>query len=139
MNAIHPTTLIRIYDHFADAQQAYSALLANGFAAHAVQLDTVGDEAGTVQGKAAWSGMFRLVVTVRQAGERERAHAIVQPWGGSDIEQRTARHAGRQRAGDGKGDSRHNSGRDGRADGRGDGGSSNRGEGRGDDGQAAPR
>ncbi|APA69751.1 MULTISPECIES: hypothetical protein [unclassified Janthinobacterium] len=102
MNAIHPTTLIRIYDHFADAQQAYSALLANGFPTHAVQLDTVGDEAGTVQGKAAWSGMFRLVVTVRHAEERQRAHAIVQPWGGSDIEQRTASHAGRRRAGDGK-------------------------------------
>ena len=86
--------LIRIFDHFADAQQARSALLEQGFPPHAVDLDTVGDEAGPVQGKAAWRGMFRLVVAVRHAQERERAHAILQTHGGSDIEQRTASHGG---------------------------------------------
>lgn len=86
--------LIRIFDHFAAAQQARSALLEQGFPPHAVELDTVGDEAGPVQGKAAWRGMFRLVVAVRHAQERERAHAILQTHGGSDIEQRTARHGG---------------------------------------------
>ena len=86
--------LIRIFDHFADAQQARSALLEQGFPPHAVELDTVGDEAGPVQGKAAWRGMFRLVVAVRHAQERERAAAILQTHGGSDIEQRTASHGG---------------------------------------------
>ena len=85
--------LIRIFDHFSDAQQARSALLDAGFAAHAVQLDTVDDEAVPVQGKAAWRGMFRLVVAIGNAQERERAHAIVQACNGCDIEQRTARRA----------------------------------------------
>ena len=89
--------LVRIFDHFSDAQQARSALLDAGFAAHAVQLDTVDDEAVPIQGKAAWRGMFRLVVAIGNAQERERAHAIVQACNGRDIEQRTASHAGGQR------------------------------------------
>ncbi|WP_426072692.1 hypothetical protein [Janthinobacterium sp. DSP2-3-3] len=89
--------LIRIFDQLADAQQARNALLEQGFPAHAVELDTVDDEAVPVQGKAAWRGMFRLVVAVHQAGDSERAAAIVQAHGGSDIEQRTASHAGRKR------------------------------------------
>lgn len=95
--------LIRIFDHFADAQQARSTLLGDGFPAHAVQLDTVDDEAVPVQGKAAWRGMFRLVVAVGTPQERERAHAIVQACNGCDIEQRTASHAGGRRAGTGGG------------------------------------
>ena len=91
--------LIRIFDHFADAQQARSALLDDGFPAHAVQLDTVDDEAVPIQGKAAWRGMFRLVVTIGNAQERQRAHAIVQACNGCDIEQRTASHAGGRRTG----------------------------------------
>ncbi|UQV45330.1 hypothetical protein KIV45_27310 [Janthinobacterium lividum] len=91
--------LIRIFDHFADAQQARSALLDDGFPAHAVQLDTVDDEAVPLQGKAAWRGMFRLVVAISNPQERERAHAIVQACNGCDIEQRTASHAGGQRTG----------------------------------------
>ncbi|MCM2566432.1 hypothetical protein [Janthinobacterium kumbetense] len=94
--------LIRIFDHFADAQQARSALLDDGFPAHAVQLDTVDDEAVPtvpIQGKAAWRGMFRLVVAIGNAQERERAHAIVQTHHGCDIEQRTASHVGGRRAG----------------------------------------
>ena len=91
--------LIRIFDHFAYAQQARSALLDDGFSAHAVQLDTVDDEAVPVQGKAAWRGMFRLVVAIGNTQERERAHAIVQACHGCDIEQRTASHAGSGRAG----------------------------------------
>ena len=103
--SVLPPVLIRIFDHFADAQQARSALLEQGFPAHAVELDTVGDEAVPVRGKAAWRGMFRLVVAVRHAEERERAHAILQTHGGSDIEQRTASHAGgkRQESGSGGG------------------------------------
>ena len=93
--------LIRIFDHLADAQQARSALLDDGFPAHAVQLDTVDDEAVPVQGKAAWRGMFRLIVAVSDAQEQERAHAIVQACNGCDIEQRTASHAGSRRAGAG--------------------------------------
>ena len=93
--------LIRIFDHLADAQQARSALLDDGFPAHAIQLDTVDDEAVPVQGKAAWRGMFRLVVAVSDAQEQEQAQAIVQAWHGRDIEQRTASHAGRRRAGAG--------------------------------------
>lgn len=89
-----PLVLIRIFDHFAEAQQARSALLEQGFPPHAVELDTVGDEAGPVRGKDAWRGMFRLVVAVRHAEERARAHAILQTHGGSDIEQRTASHGG---------------------------------------------
>ena len=85
--------LIRIFDHFSDAQQARSALLDAGFPAHAVQLDTVDDEAVPVQGKAAWRGMFRLVVAIGTPQERERAHAIVQACNGCDIEQRTAKRA----------------------------------------------
>ena len=42
-------------------------------------------------GKTAFRGMVRLVVATRHADEQERAHAIVQACGGSDIEQRTAR------------------------------------------------
>ncbi|MCC7596780.1 hypothetical protein IGS61_04740 [Janthinobacterium sp. FW305-129] len=91
--------LIRIFDQFADAQQARSALLGDGFPPHAVQLDTVDDEAVPVQGKAAWRGMFRLVVAVSTPQERERAHAIVQACNGCDIEQRTASHAGGRRTG----------------------------------------
>lgn len=91
--------LIRIFDHFADAQQARSTLLDAGFPAHAVQLDTVDDEAVPVQGKAAWRGMFRLVVAIGNAQEGERVHAIVQACNGRDIEQRTASHAGGQRTG----------------------------------------
>ncbi|MGX9699342.1 hypothetical protein ACWYXK_20420 [Janthinobacterium lividum] len=91
--------LIRIFDHFADAQQARSALLDDGFPAHTVQLDTVDDEAVPIQGKAAWRGMFRLVVTIGNAQERQRAHAIVQACNGCDIEQRTASHAGGRRTG----------------------------------------
>ena len=94
MSTLAPPVLIRIFDHLTDAQQARSALLEQGFPTNAVELDTVGDEAGSLQGKAAWRGMFRLVVALRHAGEAERAHAIVQQWGGSDIEQRTASHAG---------------------------------------------
>ena len=91
--------LIRIFDHFADAQQARSALLDAGFPAHAVQLDTVDDEAVPLQGKAAWRGMFRLVVSIGNAQEGDRAHAIVQACNGRDIEQRAASHAGGQRTG----------------------------------------
>jgi hypothetical protein len=91
--------LIRIFDHFADAQQARSALLDAGFPAHAVQLDTVDDEAVPVQGRAAWRGMFRLVVAIHNPQERERAHAIVQACHGCDIELRTASHAGGRRTG----------------------------------------
>ena len=91
--------LIRIFDHFADAQQARSTLLDDGFPAHSVQLDTVDDEAVPLQGKAAWRGMFRLVVTIGNAQEGERAHAIVQACNGRDIEQRAASHAGGQRTG----------------------------------------
>ncbi|MEG2963799.1 MAG: hypothetical protein RR860_14010, partial [Janthinobacterium sp.] len=61
--------------------------------------DTVDDEAVPVQGKAAWRGMFRLIVAVSDAQEQERAHAIVQACNGCDIEQRTASHAGSRRAG----------------------------------------
>lgn len=43
-------TLIRIFDHFADAERARSNLLAAGFPPHAVQLDAGDDEAGPVQG-----------------------------------------------------------------------------------------
>ena len=50
MNSSHSVTLIRIFDHFADAERARTALLADGFAAHAVQLHTADDEAGPVQG-----------------------------------------------------------------------------------------
>ncbi|KAB0331570.1 hypothetical protein LSO07_07555 [Janthinobacterium sp. PLB04] len=92
-----PSALIRIFDHFADAQQARSALLDDGFPAYAVQLDTVDDEAVPtvpIQGKAAWRGMFRLVVAIGTPQERERAHAIVQAYHGCDIDQRTASHAG---------------------------------------------
>ena len=42
-------------------------------------------------GKTAFRGMVRLVVATRHADEQQRAHAIVQACGGSDIEQRTAR------------------------------------------------
>jgi hypothetical protein len=91
--------LIRIFDQLADAQQARSVLLDDGFAAHAVQLDTVDDEAVPVQGKAAWRGMFRLVVAIGTPQERERAHAIAQACHGCDVEQGTASHAGGQRAG----------------------------------------
>jgi len=93
--------LIRIFDHFSDAQQARSALLDAGFAAHAVQLDTVDDEAVPIQGKAAWRGMFRLIVAIGTPQEHERAHAIVQACNGCDIEQRTASHAGGRRPGAG--------------------------------------
>lgn len=92
-NPLVASALIRIFDHFSDAQQARSALLDAGFAAHAVQLDTVDDEAVPIQGKAAWRGMFRLVVAIGTPQERERAHAIVQACHGFDIEQRTARPA----------------------------------------------
>ena len=88
--------LIRIFDHFSDAQLARSALLDAGFAAHAVhavQLDTVDDEAVPVHRKAAWRGMSRLVVAIGTPQEQERAHAIVQACNGCDIEQRTARRA----------------------------------------------
>ena len=95
--------LIRIFDHFSDAQQARSALLDAGFAAHAVQLDTVDDEAVPVQGKAAWRGMFRLIVAIGTPQEHERAHAIVQACNGCDIEQRTASHAASRHAGTGAG------------------------------------
>lgn len=43
-------TLIRVFDHFADAERARDALLADGFFPHAVQLDAGDDEAGPVQG-----------------------------------------------------------------------------------------
>jgi hypothetical protein len=119
------STLIRIFDHFPDAEQARTRLLAEGFPPHAVQLDAGDDEAGPVQGnftvgnrdtmtsrlerainalfggdnhmyrrnygKTAFRGMVRLVVATRHADEQERAHAILQACGGSDIEQRTAR------------------------------------------------
>lgn len=91
--------LIRIFDHLADAQQAHSTLLDDGFPAHAVQLDTVDDEAVPVLGRAAWRGMFRLVVAIGTPQERERAQAIVQACHGCDIEQRTASHAGARRTG----------------------------------------
>ncbi|MBE3026337.1 hypothetical protein GQ37_009725 [Janthinobacterium sp. BJB1] len=125
-------TLIRVFDHFADAERARGALLADGFAPHAVQLDAGDDEAGPVQGNftvgnrdtltgrleraintvfggdnhmygrnygtTAFRGMFRLIVAVGTAQERERAHAIVQACNGCDIEQRTASHAGGRRA-----------------------------------------
>lgn len=96
-----PAALIRIFDHFADAQQARSTLLEQGFPAHAVQLDTVDDEAVTTQGTAAWRGMFRLVVAIGTPQDQERAHALLQACNGCDIEQRTASHAGRLRAGAG--------------------------------------
>ncbi len=91
--------LIRIFDHFSDAQLARSTLLDDGFPAHAVQLDTVDDEAVPLQGKAAWRGMFRLVVAIGNPQEGERAHAIVQACNGRDIEQRTASQAGGRRTG----------------------------------------
>ena len=93
--------LIRIFDHFSDAQQARSALLDAGFAAHAVQLDTVDDEAVPVHRKAAWRGMSRLVVAIGTPQERERAHAIVQACNGCDIEQREQRTARRADTGAG--------------------------------------
>ena len=119
------STLIRIFDHLADAERARNRLLAEGFPSHAVQLDAGDDEAGPVQGnftvgncdtltsrlerainalfggdnhmyrrnygKTAFRGMVRLVVATRHADEQQRAHAILQACGGSDIEQRTAR------------------------------------------------
>ncbi len=135
MSTPRSATLIRIFDHFTDEERARGALLADGFAAHAVQLDMGDDEAGPVQGNftvgnrdtftgrferainavfggdnhvyrrnygtTAFRGMFRLIVAVGTAQERERAHAIVQACNGCDIEQRTASHAGGQRAGTG--------------------------------------
>ena len=126
------STLIRIFDHFPDAERARIRLLAEGFPPHAVQLDAGDDEAGPVQGnftvgnrdtmtsrlerainalfggdnhmyrrnygKTAFRGMVRLIVAVSDPQEQERAHAIVQACNGSDIEQRTASHAGSRRA-----------------------------------------
>ena len=125
MDSSSGNILIRIFDHLPDAERARNRLLADGFPAHAVQLDAGDDEAGPVQGnftvgnrdtltsrlervinalfggdnhmylrnygKTAFRGMVRLVVATRHAEEQERAHAIVQACGGSDIEQRTAR------------------------------------------------
>jgi hypothetical protein len=44
------TTLVRIYDHFADAQKAREALLATGFPPSDVRLSTSDDEAGPAEG-----------------------------------------------------------------------------------------
>jgi hypothetical protein len=45
-----PNTLVRIYDNFASAQHARDQLLASGFSADSVHLDSKLDEAGPVEG-----------------------------------------------------------------------------------------
>lgn len=44
------TTLVRVYDHFADAQNARNELLGMGFPPSDVHLSTSDDDAGPVQG-----------------------------------------------------------------------------------------
>lgn len=43
-------TLVRVYDHMADAEHARQQLLGNGFSESSVHLSATGDEAGAVQG-----------------------------------------------------------------------------------------
>lgn len=105
--------LVRIYERFADAEQARESLLASGFPASSVHLTDRGDEAGPVEGnfisgngrgtrtegedlytpnfaRVVHRGMCMLTVDAEDDGQLQRASEIMGRYGARDIDGRPA-------------------------------------------------
>jgi hypothetical protein len=91
--------IVRIFDDFEHAEQARLALLDQGFGADAVELDSAGDEAGTVKGNfvAGNNNYARpgrhdhciMKVTAADAAAAGSAAAIVGRFGARDLARQT--------------------------------------------------
>ena len=102
-------TIIRLFEHFAAAEQAREALLANGFAGSDVVLHAADDEAGPVAGNFTVGNtdqrtgrLERIVNTLTGADnhtyagnyDRTAFHGMVRLQVSADDEQRLAKAAG---------------------------------------------
>lgn len=113
------STIVRVYDHLADAQNARNQLLQSGFSSSSVSLDATGDEAGPVEGNGIldakdtgtgphgaqfgseertdaynnahpiWRGGFLLTVDAADDEQRARACGIMDSCGAIDVDART--------------------------------------------------